>query len=74
MREAEGYRDNLELIARAFPDRIALSVDEAAKVCGVCTKTVRRWIDSGRLVGKQGRGDKKIMIPVTSLARTFSGR
>jgi excisionase family DNA binding protein len=74
MREAEGYRDNLELIADFFPKRLALSVDETAEACGVSTKTVRRWIDSGKLNAKQQSGSKKIVIPVQSVARYLAGK
>lgn len=74
MREPEGYRDNLGIIADAFPGRVALSVNETAKTCGVSTKTVRRWIDSGKLNAKQQSGSKKIVIPVQSVARYLAGK
>lgn len=36
-------------------DRL-LSTKEAAKRLGVCDRTVRRWIESGRIVATKSRG------------------
>lgn len=74
MREAEGYRENLELIAQFFPKRLSLDVEETAVTCGVSTKTVRRWIDAGLITAKQQRGGRKIVIPVQSIARYLAGK
>lgn len=75
MREKEGYREQLARIAEVYPNRVALSVSEAAKILGVDKRTVLRLIESKKLVANNiSSGDKKrYIIPVTALARIAAG-
>lgn len=41
-REPEGYRETLALIREIYPDRIALTRAEAAKILGCSERTVQR--------------------------------
>ena len=44
MREKEHFRDALDRLSARFPDREAITLDEAAAVLGCCTKTL--WRDN----------------------------
>lgn len=37
-REKEAYRDNLERLNEAFPDKELLRIKDVAEFCGICTK------------------------------------
>lgn len=72
--EKKGYRENLELLAGAYPKKGALSTKQFADFCGVSAATVRRWAATGELSVKQGEGKRKmIVIPVQSAARFLAG-
>lgn len=75
-REREGYRDALMVLRELFPDRVGVSVSEAAKAVGVCTKTISKAIDCGALsaqnIGK-GKVNKTYMISLPALARWSIG-
>lgn len=42
MREKEGYRDNLQRLNEAFPDKEMLAIGEVADYLGISRDTVRR--------------------------------
>lgn len=72
--EKKGYRENLELLAGAYPGQGALSTQQFAAFCGVSAATVRRWAATGELSVIQGKGERKmIVIPVQSAARFLAG-
>lgn len=63
-RELEGYRDQLESVIAAFPDKECLNVIEVARYTGISRKVVAKKFP---FVGKNlGR-----YITRTSLARTL---
>lgn len=68
--EKANYRDNIELISGAFPNRSALSIDEVSKSVGCDRRTVTRAIDSGKLPVQ--RIGTRVFIPITSVARWLS--
>lgn len=41
-REPEGYRDQLESLIRAFPDRECLRICDVASYCGITPKTAAK--------------------------------
>lgn len=62
--ELEGYRDQLESVIAAFPDKECLNVCEVAQYTGISRKVVaKRFPFVGRNLGKY--------IPRTSLARAL---
>lgn len=73
--EKQGYRENIALIAEAFPGQLAISVDDAAKVMGVNRNTVyeavKRKINP---IPSQKVNRKRIVIPVAGFARWLCGR
>ena len=71
--EKRGYRENLELISAAYPQRMALTIDEVARFCGVSRMTIMRWKDGGKLGVVQEGPHKKVLIPVQSVARYLAG-
>ena len=72
--EKSGYRENLELIAKAYPGRGALNTEETASYLGISTASVRRLAASGAISVRQDKGvRKKIIIPVDSVARYLAG-
>lgn len=73
--EKQGYRENIALIAEAFPGQIAISVDEAAKVMGVNRNTVYEAVKRKvNPIPSQKVNRKRIVIPVAGLARWLCGR
>ena len=67
--ELQGYRENLEILQLAFPDRVAISVDECAKIMDLNIKTVYGAIHQKHNPLPVVRMGRKIMIPVGRLAR-----
>ncbi|MBC8586084.1 hypothetical protein [Youxingia wuxianensis] len=63
-REKEAYRDNLERLCEAFPDKEALTYIEIARFLGKSPTTIRRAF---RDIYKQGIG-----ITKATLARKLS--
>jgi len=47
--------------------KVAYNINEAAAALGLCTKTIRRMIDSGLI--RKLRGTAKIIIPATEIER-----
>lgn len=43
-REKQGFRDTLERLDKAFPDRELLTITDVAQFTGVKRETVRKWI------------------------------
>ncbi len=43
-------------------DRLLLSIQEAARQCGMSTSTIRRWIETGRLEVFRLEGDRHIYV------------
>lgn len=71
MREKQGYRELIERISTIYPDKVSLSVEEAAKVIGVDRRTVTRLIETRRLqaTNLSTGTNNKFKIPVTSIAK-----
>ena len=46
--EKEGYRDSLELLLKMYPNRVTLTVKEAAAALGVSQKTVYENVNRPR--------------------------
>ena len=42
-REKLSYRDNLERLDEAFPDREMLTVTDVSKFTGVCRRVAKSW-------------------------------
>lgn len=66
--EKDGYRENLELLSKLYPDKAALDVKETAAVLGVSPKTVYEQVNNGKnpLPAKKIGG--KIVVPIAKLA------
>lgn len=62
-REKESYRDNIELISKAFPGKLQLGICEASKYMGIDTRTLKKRVKINQF-GKIGIAD---------LARAISG-
>lgn len=76
MREKVGFRDQIERLSSIYPDKIALSVIEAAKVLGVDKRTVLVLIEKKQLAAmdvSKGEKNKRYIIPITALARMAAG-
>lgn len=76
MREKEGFRDQIERLSTIYPDKIALSVVETAKVLGVDKRTVLSLIQRKKLVAmdiSKGETNKRYIIPITAIARMVAG-
>lgn len=63
-REARGYRETLALIREIYPDRIALTRAEAAKLLGCSERTVQRKTEIPCVAMGQ-----TVRYPIDSLAR-----
>lgn len=61
-REKEAYRDNLERICAAFPNREVLTVAEVARYLGKDRRTLQKWLPFQKGIG----------ISVVVLARHLS--
>ena len=77
MRDKEGYRDQIERLAEIYPDKVALSVTEAAKVLGIDRRTVVVLIEQRKLAAmdiasKQSK-NRRYIIPITAIARMAAG-
>lgn len=76
MREKEGFRDQIERLSSIYPDKITLSVVEAAKVLGVDKRTVLLLIQKKKLAAmdvSKGEKNKRYIIPITAIARMAAG-
>ena len=75
-REKVNYRDQLEALRDIFPGRVSVTVPEAAKAVGACTKTISREIDAGHLPATtigNGKINKRYIIAISALARWSAG-
>jgi excisionase family DNA binding protein len=54
------------------PDKL-FTVDDAAKACGVCGATIRRWIRNKRLKCVLFGPTKRLRITATELQRVMEG-
>lgn len=76
-REKETFRDNLALLLEKYPDRSALTVDEAAKELGMSRKSVTAAIERrvnplpARDVSR-GKMNRVYRIPITAIANWLS--
>lgn len=66
--EKAGYREALTLLTERFPNRVAISVKEAAEVIGATEGTIRDAIRKGNTFPSSRIGGR-IVIPLSSLAR-----
>lgn len=77
-REKANYREQLALINDLYPDKITLTVPEAAQVLGVDRRTVRAMIERkcnplpAQIVGKTNN-KIRYLIPKTAVARFSAG-
>ena len=77
MREAEGYRDQIELISVIYPGKAALTVAETAKVLGIDRRTVNRLIQTKKLLAtdiSSGAKNNRYIVPVSAIAKMTSRR
>lgn len=76
--EKEGYREQLELLLKMFPNRVTLTVREVAQAMSCDPRTVRATIVRKRdplpARNTAATGSKKAnyVIPLTALARWMS--
>jgi hypothetical protein len=69
-REKEGYREQLESLRQRFPDREAIDIKEAAKIIGVCDRTL---MSNSAFPKKYANGRSgKYIVPLVGLARWMS--
>lgn len=76
MREKVGYREQLERIAEIYPNKVTLSVPEAARVLGIDKRTLLVLIQKKQLSAiniANGNKNKRYIIPVTAIARMSAG-
>lgn len=72
MREPEGYRDQIERISLIHPDKIALTVEETAKILGVNRRVVTHLIETKKLFAQNvstGKENSRYLVPIAALAR-----
>lgn len=71
MREKDGYRENLEIICEAFPNKKMLTVSEVAKYMSCHRSTIINLIETGKLVAiNVGVGKYNVYrVPIREVAR-----
>lgn len=77
MRVREGYYEQIERISEIYPDKVALSVSETAKVLGIDRRTVVSLIRQRKLTAtdvSMGKSNSRYIIPVSSVAKFSVGR
>lgn len=73
--EKQGYREQLEVLLKMFPNRTALNVQEVAKVMNCNERTVKAAIERrkdplpARNIAQSSAQRKRYLIPITALAR-----
>ena len=77
MRDKIGYREQIERIAEIYPNRVTLTLTEAAKVLGIDRRTVVVLIEQRKLAAmdiasKQSK-NRRYIIPITAIARMAAG-
>lgn len=76
MRVKEGYYEQIERIAEIYPDKVALSVSETARVLGIDRRTVTALIKSKKLTATDvstGKNNSRYIIPVSAVAKFSVG-
>lgn len=76
MREKVGFREQLERLAEIYPDKVTISVPEAARVLGIDKRTVVALIQKKILPAmniSSGGKNKRYIIPITAIARMAAG-
>lgn len=76
MRDKIGYREQIERIAEIYPNRVTLTLTEAANVLGIDKRTLTVMIEKKKLVAtdvSNGKKNRRYIIPVTALARMAAG-
>jgi hypothetical protein len=68
----EALRPHLGSVLVAFDDEPVLSTREVALIFRVCSATVRRWADTGRLEGRRTPGGRWT-FPVSGVRRAAEG-
>lgn len=72
--EVKGYRDALEVLNAKFPDRVAISANEAAGVLGISYKTVLKHIGKEKNPLPHIPGDgRSFLIPLPAFAKWLAG-
>ena len=70
--EKEGYRETLEFLMKRYPDKVSFSPREVAEIMDCNLKTVYSSLTRRRDPIPHKRVGKKIVIPLTALARWMS--
>jgi excisionase family DNA binding protein len=75
MREKRGYRELIEHLNEMYPNKISISVIEAAKALGVDRRTVLVMIERGKLsaMNVSVSKNKRYIIPITAIAKALAG-
>lgn len=76
MIEKEGYREQLAELKGLFPGKIALTVQEVAKVLGVDRRQVNRLIRDRKIAATNlnaTKTNRRYVISLTTLARFLAG-
>lgn len=74
--EKEGYREQLAELKELFPNKIALTVQEVAKVLGVDRRQVNRLIRDRKIAATNlnaTKTNRRYVISLTTLARFLAG-
>lgn len=74
--EREGYREQLAELKELFPGKIALTVQETAKVLGVDRRAVNKLIRDKKLGATNintTKANRRYVVSLTVLARFLAG-
>lgn len=67
--EKQGYREALGFLSDKFPDKVAISIKEAAQALNTGESTIRDAIKRRRDPFPAKKVGGRIVIPITQLAR-----
>ena len=76
MRDKQGYREQIERLADIYPNKVALSLTEAASALGIDKRTLLVLIDKKKLPAtdiSNGSRNRRYIISVTAIARMMAG-
>lgn len=75
-RETEGYRETLEMLREAYPEKAVLTIKEVAECLNCDKRTVTSLINKGVLPGiNVGVGKYKVYrVSIRTLAKFLGGR
>ena len=76
MRDKQGYREQIERLAEIYPNKITLTINEAATALGVDRRTMTLLIEKKRIPATNvstGGKNKHYIIPITAIARFAAG-